>query len=109
MCPLDLTNRVPLSDEFVGKLSSHGFQLSDLAASLALTMSGIDLYAWDLLTTAYLGRPEMFKQETVAVEIITHGQNAGQTMLSASGRNIHVLNDVDLDEFYAYILTQWSQ
>ena len=43
-------------------------------------------FAWDVLTTAYVGRPELFGLREWETAIITDGPSQGRTESSRSGR-----------------------
>jgi purine nucleosidase len=62
-----------------------------------------------VLTTAYLGRPDLFEHKPRATAVVTAGPGQGRITLEAGGREVDVLMDVDLDEFYRYILGQWAR
>ncbi len=110
MCPLDITNTVPVTPAFLRQLGSQRrYPLSELAAqSYAFTTLG-DYFFWDLLTTAYLGRPEIFKLREWETAIVTDGASQGRTKVQAGGRKVRALDKVDLDQFYPYVLKQWSR
>lgn len=110
LCPLDITNRVPITSAFVRRLcQQRRYPLSDLAATCYALVTHQDYYAWDVLTTAYLGRPEIFSRREVETRIITEGASQGRTMVVPGGRKVEALADVDLDAFYAYLFQQWSR
>lgn len=113
LCPLDLTNRVPITREFVFKLCrQRRYPLSDLAGMCYALVMHQDYYAWDVLTAAYLGKPEIFETRRCQAAIITEGPAQGRTVEAPppelSGRPITVLTSVDLDLFYSYLFSQWS-
>ncbi len=111
MCPLDITNLVPITKDLVREFCRRRrFPLADLAASCWALVAHQQYYAWDVLTTAYIGRPDIFTIRDVETEIITEGMSQGRTRITAfgEGRATRVLHAVDLDAFYAYLLEQWS-
>ena len=110
ICPLDITNNVPITPEFVMKLCrQRRYPLSDLAGMCYALVMHQDYFAWDVLTTAYLGQPEMFQLKEWETEIITEGVSQGRTLVKPGGRKIMALDKVDLEQFYTYIFTQWSR
>lgn len=110
LCPLDITNHVPITPEFVKKISrQRRYPISDLAGLCYALVTHQDYFAWDVLTTTYLGQPDMFTLREWETEIITDGPSQGRTLVKPGGRKIKALDTVDLDRFYAYIFKQWSR
>jgi len=110
LCPLDLTNRVPITSEFVLRLCrQRRFPLSELAAMCYALVLHQDYFAWDVLTCAYLGRPELFTRRETRAKIIIEGVSQGRTVEDPQGRPVSILNQVDLDGFYHYLFTQLSR
>lgn len=107
LCPLDLTNNVPVTSKFIRQLTKQRrYPLSDLAGlcySLAIPQN---YYFWDILATAYLARPELYQVEVKETDIITTGISQGRTILKAGGRKINVMTQVDREKFYSYLLQQ---
>ena len=110
LCPLDLTNNVPVTPEFIRQLSQQRrYPLSDLAGlcySLAVTQ---DYYFWDILATTYLARPDLYQVEEWETEIVTTGKSQGRTILKSGGRKIKVMTQVDREKFYSYLLQQFAR
>lgn len=110
LCPLDLTNQVPVTPAFIKRLTKQRrYSLSDLAGlcySLALPQ---DYYCWDVLATAYLARPEFYSVREYETEIIATGRSQGRSQLKSGGRKITVMESVDKAKFYEYILDQWAR
>jgi len=110
MCPLDITNNVPVTPGFIRKLAKQRrYPLSDLAGQCYSLVIPQDYYFWDVLATAYLGHPEFFQLREWETAIVTKGRSQGRTKLEAGGRKIQALDSVDVDRFYAYILQQWAK
>lgn len=110
ICPLDITNHVPITPEFVRKLSrQRRHPVSDLAGLCYALVTHQDYFAWDVLTTSYIGQPDMFTLREWETVIHTEGPSQGRTQVQAGGRRITALDTVDLDRFYAYIFKQWSR
>ena len=110
ICPLDLTNHVPVTPDFIRNLSrQRKYPLYDFAGQCYALVTHQDYFFWDVLTTAYLGRPEIFEVRQWETVVITEGPDEGRTKVEDGGRKIEALHAVDVDEFYAYILRQWAR
>lgn len=110
ICPLDITNNVPVTSEFVRRLGrQRRFPLSDLAGQCYALVTHQDYFFWDVLTTAYLGKPEFFRLREWETEIVTTGPSQGRTKVTPGGRKIRALEAVDKHRFYEYILQQWAR
>jgi purine nucleosidase len=111
LCPLDITNHVPVTSELVLQLGRHRkFALAEFAAlCYGLVMKQGGYYFWDVLTTAYIGRPDLFQVREVETAIIADpfSLSQGRTKVEPGGRLITALDRVDLDQFYAYMLNAW--
>ncbi|PLZ87662.1 nucleoside hydrolase [Fischerella thermalis] len=110
MCPLDLTNNVPVTSEIVRKIAQQRhYPISDLAGQCYALVIPQDYYFWDVLATAYLGRPELYQLREWETEIVTSGLSQGRTKIVSGGRKIYAMDKVDKEAFYAYILQQWAR
>jgi len=110
MCPLDLTNNVPVTSELVYKMGrQRHYPLSDLAGQCYALVIPQDYYFWDVLATAYLAHPEFYELREWETEIITTGVSQGRTQVKAGGRKIQAMDKVDKEQFYSYILQQWAR
>ncbi|MBF8284519.1 MAG: inosine/uridine-preferring nucleoside hydrolase [Anaerolineales bacterium] len=110
ICPLDLTNHVPITSDFVMRLArQRRYPISDLAGLCYALVTHQDYFAWDVLTTSYIGQPDMFQLREWETAILTEGPSQGRTQIQSGGRKIRALDKVDLDRFYAYIFQQWSR
>jgi purine nucleosidase len=110
MCPLDLTNNVPVTSELVYKMGrQRHYPISDLAGQCYALVIPQDYYFWDVLATAYLGHPEYYQLREWETEIITTGLSQGRTKVVSGGRKIYAMDKVDKEAFYAYILQQWAR
>ena len=109
LCPLDLTNGVPVTFKFIRQLTKQRqHPVSDLVGlcySLAIPQ---DFYCWDILATAYLARPELYRVEERETDIITTGASQGRTVLKAGGKKVRVMTEVDKERFYNYLLQQFA-
>ncbi|MEB3214979.1 MAG: nucleoside hydrolase [Nostocales cyanobacterium 94392] len=110
MCPLDITNNVPVTSEIVQKMGKQrNYPISDLAGQCYALVIPQDYYFWDVLATAYLARPEFFQIKEIETEIIINGKSQGRTKIVSSGRKVSVMDKVDKQAFYNYILQQWKR
>lgn len=110
LCPLDITNNVPITPAFVqglGRQRRH--PLSDLAGQCYALVTHQDYFFWDVLTTAYLGRPDLFSLREWETAIVAEGRSQGRTKVQPGGRKVKALDTVDTEKFYAYILQQWAR
>ncbi|MGI2906192.1 nucleoside hydrolase [Tolypothrix sp. VBCCA 56010] len=110
MCPLDLTNNVPVTSEVVYKMGrQRHYPISDLAGQCYALVIPQDYYFWDVLATAYLAHPEFYQLREWETEIITTGLSQGRTKVVSKGRKISAMDKVDKEAFYNYILQQWAR
>ncbi|GAX39516.1 inosine/uridine-preferring nucleoside hydrolase [Tolypothrix sp. NIES-4075] len=110
MCPLDLTNNVPVTSEVVYKMGrQRHYPISDLAGQCYALVIPQDYYFWDVLATAYLAHPEFYQLREWETEIVTTGLSQGRTKVVSGGRKISAMDKVDKEAFYAYILQQWAR
>ncbi len=111
LCPLDITNKVPVTSELVLKLGrSRSHPLSEVAAlCYGLVMKQGGYYFWDVLTTAFIGRPDLYRTREVETVVIPDGISQGRTQIQPGGRTITAMDSVDVPAFYAYILEQWAR
>ncbi len=110
MCPLDITNNVPVTSEFVRRLGrQRRHPMSDLAGQCYALVTHQDYFFWDVLTTAYLGRPDLFETRDWETVVITEGVSQGRTKVQPGGRRVTALDKVDTAQFYEYMLKQWAR
>ncbi|BAZ28846.1 inosine/uridine-preferring nucleoside hydrolase [Cylindrospermum sp. NIES-4074] len=110
MCPLDLTNNVPVTSDLVRQMGrQRNYPISDLAGQCYALVIPQDYYFWDVLATAYLGHPEFYQLREWETEIITTGLSQGRTKLVDGGRKIQAMDQVDKTAFYAYVLRQFAR
>ncbi|MEL6538353.1 MAG: nucleoside hydrolase [Bacteroidota bacterium] len=115
--PLDVTNHVPVTTEFLKELSLHAqHPWAQLAGQFwATTLDTIPAYEyiyfmWDVLATSYLHIPEAFTTQAVEVAVDSVGPSAGRTYYQeGSGHTAQVATQVDKDVFYAYLIEAFSQ
>lgn len=110
LCPLDITNTVPVTTEFTHQLAKQRrYPLSDLAGLCYALAIPQDYYCWDVLATAYLGCPDLYQVGTAETQIVTTGTSQGKTEILPGGRKIQVMEKVDRAGFYQYLLQQWQK
>jgi purine nucleosidase len=112
--PLDVTDQAPITGEFMAALerqaASH--QYSDLVhQSYALVRDDPYYEMWNTTTTAYLARPEFFKEpQSMRLEIETEGYDQGTIRRGPGGRRVDVVLDfAQKDAFYEYLLEQFRR
>lgn len=107
LCPLDITNNVPVTSEFVQRIGKQRrYPLSDLAGQCYALVIPQDYYFWDILATAYLAHPEFYQLREWETAIVTEGKSQGRTKIQPGGRKIMAMDKVDTESFYSYILAQ---
>jgi purine nucleosidase len=110
VCPLDLTNNVPVTSDIVYKMGKQRkYPISDLAGQCYALVIPQDYYFWDVLATAYLAHPEFYELREWETEIVTVGLSQGRTKIVPGGRKIYAMDKVDKEAFYSYILQQWAR
>ncbi|WP_036483184.1 nucleoside hydrolase [Myxosarcina sp. GI1] len=110
LCPLDLTNTVPVTPALIRQLSKQRkYPLSDLAGMCYALAIPQNYYCWDILATTYLAHPEFYNLEEKETDIITQGASQGRTIIKSGGRKIKVMTEVDREKFYLYLLQQFAR
>lgn len=110
ICPLDITNTVPLTQEFMDRLAENrSYELSDLAGQLYALVRHQPYYFWDVLTTSFLAQPDLFQTTEERVSLVAEGPSQGRTMPDPNGRTVTVLQKVEVAGFYDYILGRWAR
>lgn len=110
--PLDITNKVPVTREFLLRLAKQRkYPLSDLTGQCwAMTVGVIPSYEyiyfmWDTLTTGFLGVPHLFKFREIRCDIVRKGKSAGKIFaVENDGSMIKMAEDIDIQSFLDYIL-----
>ena len=110
--PLDATNQVNVTTEFLQRLAQQRrYPVSDFAGQCwAITVGVIPAYEyiyhmWDTLTTGYLGAPHTITFRDVRCQIIASGPGAGRTRITdTGGRIVRAASTVDVEKFHRYIL-----
>ncbi|MFN8458309.1 MAG: nucleoside hydrolase, partial [Anaerolineae bacterium] len=110
LCPLDVTNSVPVTADFMRQISrQRRYPLSDFVGQCYALIMDQPYCFWDVLTTTYLGRPDLFEVGEWETIVITAGPSQGRIKVQPGGRPIQALHKVDLAGFHAYILQQWAR
>jgi len=110
ICPLDITNNVPVTSDFVRTIArNRRYPLSDFAGQCYALVTHQDYFFWDVLTTAYLGRPDLFTLREYETVIIPTGPSQGRTLVQPGGKKIQALETVDKAAFYQYMLEAWAR
>ncbi len=101
LVPLDVTQTLPVTPEFVDRVRSRPTdQTSELLLSLLEAVrEGIDAgwyYFWDVVAAVATARPELLscREETIEVNT-THGPLLGQTLATATGARICVVEEIN--------------
>lgn len=114
MVPLDATNLVPVRIDFLEKIARQSaFEVSNLASLCwAVTINTIPGYdylyhMWDVLASAFIGRPQFFHTAMMEIGVSTTLPNEGNTEeIPGNGQWVEVVQKVDRDAFYDYLLQQ---
>ncbi|MGQ4646557.1 nucleoside hydrolase [Lyngbya aestuarii] len=110
VCPLDITNKVPVTSEFVYKLGKQRkYPVSDFAGQCYALVIPQDYYFWDVLATTYLAHPEFYQLREWETVIVPTGKSQGRTKIETGGKKILVMDTVEQEKYYAYILEQWAR
>lgn len=107
LIPLDVTNNVPVTREFLLKLDvqAETHRASQLAARLFGLVKGFNYYFWDTLTAAAVLRPSIFTFKEQRVEVIASGKSQGKIQNSLfGGKKIRVATGVKVDPFEEMVL-----
>ncbi|MGF1480690.1 MAG: nucleoside hydrolase [Cyanophyceae cyanobacterium] len=109
LCPLDITNTVPVTAEFAVQFAERRrFPLCDLAGLCYALAMPQDYYCWDVLATAYLARPELYQVQERETSIVTTGTSQGRVKLESGGRKVLVMESVEKEQFCSYLLEQFT-
>lgn len=109
ICPLDLTNSVPVTLEFIRRLTKQRrYPISDLVGMCYALAIPQNYYCWDILATTYLARPELYHTQVRETDIVTTGKSQGKTIFKTGGKQIKVMREVDRESFYNYLLQQFA-
>lgn len=107
LIPLDVTNNVPVTREFLLKLDTQAeqFRASQLAARLFGLVKGFNYYFWDTLTAAAVLHPEFFSFKEQRIDVVSTGKSQGKTQTSLfGGKKIRVATSVKVEPFEQMVL-----
>jgi purine nucleosidase len=107
LIPLDVTNRVPITKEFLARLDEQAerYRASQLAAKIYSLVKGLNYYFWDTLTAIAAIRPELFTFKEMRIDISTQGKNQGKSSTSFfGGKKAKVAVEMDKEGFEALFL-----
>jgi purine nucleosidase len=114
--PLDMTNRAAITTSFLTSLANQSgdYPLSSLAFESYLLVGWETFYdMWDVVTTCYLTRPDLFQPATrLRLAIDTEFDNhQGCISKKKKGRESEVVFDFSDDgsAFYDYVLEQFKR
>ncbi len=110
--PLDITDKAKLTDDFKRQLTIDGkrFRYANLALqSYGLVAEQPFYELWDVTTTVYLARPDVFAPPTaMRLKVVTAGDRAGALVEDGDGRLVNVVLEFsDRPAFYQYVLNQF--
>ncbi|MBU7592548.1 nucleoside hydrolase [Metabacillus halosaccharovorans] len=108
---LESTNQVPLTldvrERWARERKNLGVdflgQCYAMVPPLVHFSTNSTYYLWDVLTTAFVGKPDLVKVQTINSIVLTEGPSQGRTVETAEGRPVNVVYDVDRDSFFDYI------
>ncbi|HEY9679539.1 MAG TPA: nucleoside hydrolase [Drouetiella sp.] len=107
MIPLDVTNQVPVTREFLQRLEDQSatYKASLLATKLWSLVKGFTYYFWDTITAAAAIRPELFTFKDMRIEIATAGKSMGRTSTTMfGGKKVQVATGMDKVAFENLLL-----
>ena len=108
---LESTNQVPLTldvrERWARERKNLGVdflgQCYAMVPPLVHFSTNSTYYLWDVLTTAFVGKPDLVKVQTINSIVLTEGPSQGRTVETADGRPVNVVYDVDCNAFFDYI------
>lgn len=112
--PLDVTDTVPITDDFMSKLLIQGktYPYSNLALQSYELVADEPFYdMWDVVTTCYITRPDLFEPpQKKTIKIVTSGDQEGAMIPDNSMREVDIILKLkQTDAYYAYVLQQFAQ
>lgn len=106
--PLDITNQVPVTAEFLERLEQQGdrYRSSKLASKVYSLVRGFNYFFWDTLTAAAILKPDLFAYKEARVDISTSGKTAGKTSTAFfGGKKAKIATQVDREGFEEMFLS----
>lgn len=112
--PLDVTDTVPVAQDFMAQLRIQGkvYRYSDLAPQSYMLVSDEPFYdMWDMVTTCYISRPDLFDPpQKMTIEIVASGDKEGAMIPNPTMREVDVIMKIaDTDAYYQYVLQQFAR
>jgi len=111
LVPLDATNQVPVTRDFINRLTSKaqtsaGKFISSMLNLLVVKMRANEtFYLWDPITTACALDPSLAQFEKRKVNVITEsGSQWGRVMNAVNGTPIHAARTLDRERFEKTII-----
>ncbi|MBI4260306.1 MAG: nucleoside hydrolase [Actinobacteria bacterium] len=106
MCPLDATNRVPLTEDLIARFAAcaDASALSRFAAQAYGSTDQTAYHLWDVLTAAWPIRPDLLFAETVPTELVVDPPSAGRTRRVIGGRAVTAALDCDPGSFHDFLV-----
>lgn len=107
MIPLDVTNKLPITKEFLTRLDeqSERYRASRLAAKVYSLVKGFNYFFWDTLTAAAAVKPDLFTFKDVRLDVISQGKSQGKTATTFfGGRKVKVATECDRAGFEDLVL-----
>ena len=107
---LDLTNELPVTKDFLGKLEAQAekSRASALAAKLWSLVKGFDYYFWDTITAAVAIEPGLFTFSDIKIDVSTSGKSMGRTNQALFGRKVQLATQVNKQGFEDLLLSTLS-
>lgn len=107
LIPLDVTNNVPVTREFLLKLDAQAeySKASQLAARLFSLVKGFNYYFWDTLTAAAVLKPNLFTFKDQRIDVVATGKSQGRTQTTMfGGKKIRIATAVQVEPFEQMVL-----
>jgi len=102
LIPLDATNKVPLTREFIDRLGRQPSIAARLAAQSWQLVAGQEsaeqYYFWDTLTAAAMLDRSLVAIENLKVRVITEGASQGRVLEDPAGTPVEVALDASRDK-----------
>ncbi|HMW89481.1 MAG TPA: nucleoside hydrolase [Candidatus Obscuribacter sp.] len=107
---LDLTNEMPVTKDFIGKLEAQAerSRASALAAKLWSLVKGFDYYFWDTITAAVAIEPGLFTFKDIKIDVSTSGKTMGRTSQALFGKKVQLATQVNKQGFEDLLLSTLS-
>jgi purine nucleosidase len=111
IAPLDVTNLVPLSKEFVASLAlQRVYPVSDLVGLMySLVIHFPDYYLWDMITAVYALHPEWFTVRETKLTVVTQGHDAGMTREDPKGRPVILIEQAQVAQVFEHLLKAFQK